>query len=218
MRRVRVRREGFTFLEIVVVVAILTILAGIAVPMGARTVIRAKREATRAEMQRISEALLAHFEVESGWPKGLQTLIDDGYIGGGFDATEAIQDEWGTPYVFEAKGSVATLRSLGADKVESKDDEILAIDARPTLRSITLDEMETIHVALRSYEIERGKGNLGDLPADWLGDEKLGVKGALDLLVEEGYLPGKAVYAADAWGVAYTYGGSPADFVTSGSL
>ena len=74
--------------------------------------------------------------------------------------------------------------------------------------------METIHTALRNYEAQRVGDGLPDLPTKWWRSKKP-LKSAMGLLIQQGYLPNSTRYAEDAWGDAYLYTGTPADFVTS---
>ncbi len=220
MRAISNSRDGFTMIEIIIVIAILTILAGAAVPMVAREITRARRNTTQTEMVVISEAVLGYLQDTESWPKDLKSLIKDGYVGGGFSTNDAITDAWGSLYSYSTKGDIATIESLGPDRKKGKDDPSLQVSAKPIRRKLTHDEMETIHNALRAYETARGNGEVGDLPAIWVPGKKgkKDEKGALEIVVSEGYLPSEKPYEKDAWGKTYTYAGSPSDRVVSPSL
>ncbi|HEX7888787.1 MAG TPA: type II secretion system protein [Ramlibacter sp.] len=81
------RARGFTLMELLVTVAILAILAGMAVPTVELAARRSKEQELRTELRRIREALdaykravddgrLAAAANESGYPKSLQALVD----------------------------------------------------------------------------------------------------------------------------------------------
>ncbi len=215
MSRERAAADGFTFIEIIVVVAVLMILAGMAVPMSGRIVSKNRYAVTETEMQRLSDALKASLSETGSWPSSLDELVDDGFIGGGFTPEEATTDAWGNAYQYSSSGETASLTSFGPDAGSGGGDDItLAVEGRPVLRSLTLDEMETIHVALRSHEIARGKGDAPDLPNYWLKKNKK-KDGAMEILVGEDLLPDDEKFEKDAWGNVYGYEGSPADEVTS---
>lgn len=204
---------GFTMLEVIVVVAIMVIVAGVAVPSSARLVTRTKTKATTTEMTAIGDALLDYVEENGSWPAALSVLTTAGYLGGGFSPAEALTDSWGMAYEYTSSRETSTLRSLGPDRRRNRKDLVLTVDARARMREVTRDEMETIHVALRSYEIARGRGDVPALPAAWAGPG-----GALEGLVAAGYLPDDPRFETDAWGDEYVFAGSPSDAVTSAGV
>ena len=71
-----VSKKGFTLIEIIIVLSILAILLGIAVPMVYRQVFRSWEQATQEEMENLKKAMV-------GDPKKIQDGVrtDFGYIG-----------------------------------------------------------------------------------------------------------------------------------------
>src|SRR3989338_3484547 len=69
-------RKGFTLVEVIVILAVLSILAAVAVPMALKIFERTAEDATREEMDNIKKALL-------GNPQKLQTSFrnDFGFLG-----------------------------------------------------------------------------------------------------------------------------------------
>ena len=81
------RRFGFTLIEMVVTVAIVSLLASVALPLAEVTAKRSKehelrlslreiRTALDAYKQAVEEGRVAHAAQESGYPESLQVLVD----------------------------------------------------------------------------------------------------------------------------------------------
>lgn len=123
------RQSGFTLIEILLVVVIIGILAGIALPKLSGHTRRAEITRARAEIENIGTAL-AQFEMDMGeFPKSLQELVaspgSDRWNGPYLPKGVPV-DPWKRPYVYANPGRHNTrsydLSSLGPDGVESADD------------------------------------------------------------------------------------------------
>jgi general secretion pathway protein G len=122
------RREAFTLIEVLLVVAILGILAGVVVVNFAGKQKGAMIKATRGSIANICLAIDT-YETDTGrFPPSLQSLIsNDGapnwngpYIRGGLP-----NDPWGTPFTYTAKGdSDYEVRSAGPDMAAGSADDI----------------------------------------------------------------------------------------------
>lgn len=98
-------RSGFTLAELLAVVAILAILAGVAIPtyitlIGGQRVKIAKSECKKfaSLMKSYAAAHLEDFPSTDGYPQmngGLEFLVDGGLL------TQLPPDPWGHPYSFE---------------------------------------------------------------------------------------------------------------------
>jgi len=137
----RRRRDGFTLLELLVVLVILGLLVGIAAPAAIRFLSKAKSDVARIQLQSISTSLdLFHIDL-GRYPteeEGLQALIRrpsglERWKGPYLNGSEIPKDPWERPYVYErpAGGGVAfRLLSLGADGVEGGEGENADIAAK----------------------------------------------------------------------------------------
>lgn len=110
------RRAGFTLLEILVVVLIITILATVVGVNVAQHPDKARVAAARTQIVTFKTALQMYRMDGGGYPtqdQGLGALcrrpesppVPDRYPEGGYmDATEVPPDPWGRPYVYLAPG------------------------------------------------------------------------------------------------------------------
>lgn len=89
-RRLGTRRWiGFTLIEIILSLAILGILAGIAIPLYAGYVDKAKMETAIADVRTISSAVTTFFANRNTYP---ESLAEVGYA--------TYRDPWGNPYQY----------------------------------------------------------------------------------------------------------------------
>jgi len=140
-RSCRRRRNGFTLLELLVVLVILGLLVGIAAPAAIKFLSKAKSDVAKIQLQSISTGLDL-FSVDVGrYPseeEGLQALISrppglDRWRGPYLNAKEVPKDPWDRPYVYErpaGAGGAIRLLSLGADGVEGGEGENADIPAK----------------------------------------------------------------------------------------
>ena len=95
--------KGFTLVELLIVVIILAVLSGIAIPSYMTLRNRARRSATENEMKNIATALeLYHAdnEVYPGTLGELEGAGGEGVAGGPYMATVPEDDAWGVAYVY----------------------------------------------------------------------------------------------------------------------
>ncbi|MFW6324281.1 MAG: type II secretion system major pseudopilin GspG [Desulfovibrionales bacterium] len=127
------RSRGFTLIEIMVVIIILGILAGLVVPRIVDEPDKARAVKAKLQISELATAL-KRYKIDNGtYPsteQGLQSLVEKPAIGRvpknypqkGY-ISKVPMDPWGTPYVYTSPGEHEgfDLSSLGADGEEGGD-------------------------------------------------------------------------------------------------
>jgi len=130
MERKRQKRKGFTLVELLVVIIILSLLAGFVAPKMLSRVGKAKKDLARPKMT-VIESAIERFGLDCGqYPDdsmGLDALLnppaglEEKWNGPYLKASQLI-DPWGNPYMYVAEGEINPgsfdLVSFGADGVE----------------------------------------------------------------------------------------------------
>jgi general secretion pathway protein G len=129
-RRLSRRRAGFTLIEILVVIAVISILAALVAPNVFRHVGTAKDAAAKSQMEMIGAALDAYRLDTGRYPstdQGLEALWSAPTVEprplnwrGPYLRKAVPNDPWGNPYLYESPTETArgySLFSLGADGV-----------------------------------------------------------------------------------------------------
>ncbi len=207
-------RGGFSLLELVIVISIMAILAGAAIPVARRAIDHAARKATLAELDAFSTATIAFFEDTGVLPENVRALTHSSgltgwtgpYLGAigkdlrtGVDSAEV--DGWSFAYRVELEGeSAVVITSPGVDgKFDFLEDFSVRVDVTSVRREKTLRLLKTLNMAVDQYN--EGYLLTDPLPANF--DELLGK------LVTRGLLPAKAPWAKDGWGTPFVV--TPAD-------
>lgn len=205
-------QAGFSLLEIIVVVAIMTVVAGAAVPLAATALAREARNQTRAELGMLASACLELARDTGQLPSAASALSTDngasGWSGPYISSLETDTrsqrpahevDGWSRAYRFQISGSQLAIDSAGTDGVFGNADDLgVRVDAAVVWREETLGELKVLNQAVLNYNAIYQSTD--PLPGDWAG--------ALSRLVVRGFLPSAAGYDQDAYGTAYT--GNPA--------
>jgi general secretion pathway protein G len=102
-------RKGFTLIELLIVITIIAILAGAAIPYVSDYIEDARLAKVRADLDEIKNALL-RYELDTGklWTNQDITELVGPYL------SKALSDPWGTPYKICASSSVVF--SYGPDR------------------------------------------------------------------------------------------------------
>jgi general secretion pathway protein G len=132
MRRRYQGQDGFTLIEMMVVILIIGLLALMIVPRLKGVADRAKRTKAQADISELKQALDRYYLDNGSYPttdQGLQALVTPptsgrvptNYEEGGY-IEKLPNDPWGQPYVYQSDGSSYVLKSYGPDGVQSQDD------------------------------------------------------------------------------------------------
>ena len=158
MRRTALRFNGFTLIEMTVVLAVLAILAAAITPMVLQQLVDAKVEATRQEAKLLCEAMLGRADSPGSfgffgdmgrWPVAFEELLRPApgtplfttatfrnvgmgwkgpYINAGASGDDVLKDAFGRPYRGASLGQVS---SAGPDGLFDTADDIVYPPARP---------------------------------------------------------------------------------------
>jgi general secretion pathway protein G len=117
--------EGFTLIEIMVVILILGLLATIVVQSLRGATEKAKRTKAEADIAELKTALDRYYLDNGNYPttdQGLQALVQkptDGPVPSDYEEGGYIEklplDPWGHPYFYQSDGGSYVLKSFGAD-------------------------------------------------------------------------------------------------------
>lgn len=201
-------RGGFSLLEIIVVVAILSILAGVAVPVAQKAMTSAARRATRAELEAISTAAREYFRDCNAVPAtvvalerrptgNVGTLWDGPYLTGAVtdsNGSSVALDAWLRSYRV-ASNTTFTVTSAGEGGTFGDTDDLsVTVDFTSVRREKTLDSLRVINQAITNYNATYQQTN--PLPANWTT--------AMNRLIQRGYLPAGTTYQKDGWNRNFT--------------
>ena len=134
---IRGYREGFTLIELMVVILIIGLLATIVVQNLRSATDKAKRVKAQADISQIKSALDRYYLDAGSYPstdQGLPALVSAPTSGndpkdwGGPYIERIPLDPWGHPYVYQSDGNEYLLKSYGADGVEGGEGKNADID------------------------------------------------------------------------------------------
>ena len=80
LRPCRDRQEGFSLLELIVVMAVLGILVAFALPAYQDATTRAREAVLKEDLQRMREALEQYLTDKGAYPEALEDLVEFGYL------------------------------------------------------------------------------------------------------------------------------------------
>lgn len=196
------KREGITLLEVIIVIIIVGIFAGILAPLATVTIRRAKIMNTKEKLDKLKDALLLYYEDNKEFPSDTNNDPDDlaqleastpKYIVSSEYSKDYAYDAWHIPfkYTYNVGAVSCTLRSFGPDRQENTADDIVYLVVGKEIwkqwRKITQDELRVINLAAEDYI---RAGNTIDIATT-----------SEDLA---SYLPDSS-YIYDLWGNPYYY-------------
>jgi len=124
MKQKKNKRKAFTLVELLVVIIILALLAGVVAPKFFGQIGRAKKDLARPKMVPIESAIGAYLLNTNEYPSSLEDLITcpsglENVWTGPYLSPKQLLDPWDNPYVYVPEGSFNPgsydLISLGAD-------------------------------------------------------------------------------------------------------
>jgi len=113
--------EGFTLLELMIVITIIAIIGGFAITRFTGTIDKTKVTAVKTDIGTFETALDAYYLNHNTYPateEGLQKLIDDDLLK---NKKDTLLDPWNNPYQYRYPGQYSKnpeIWSLGADGKE----------------------------------------------------------------------------------------------------
>ena len=121
------RNDGFTLIEILVVMAIIAMLAVMVAPNLFNQQAGAMRDVARTEISRL-EAVLDIYRLDVGeYPDSLEGLMEDdtdrASWNGPYLRRAVPRDPWDNEYVYESNGREFTLLSYGADGMSGGEED-----------------------------------------------------------------------------------------------
>ena len=128
---VRKAEQGFTLIEIMVVVDIIGLLVAVLIPNVTGKMNEARVASARVQIKNVEEALVAYSMKHGGkYPDSLDVLTEetedeDALLQGG------TEDPWGTPLQFEKRGKKRPkITSAGPDGEMGTEDDITNVESR----------------------------------------------------------------------------------------
>jgi len=122
--------EGYTLLELLVVLVILTLIIGVAAPAVLEQLGSSKEKTAEIEMRRLVTDLEFFFVDVGRFPtadEGLAALVSgtdiDGWDGPYVTNNTGLQDPWGTAYAYEISGNSITITTYGPDGASGGGDD-----------------------------------------------------------------------------------------------
>lgn len=124
-------RGGFTLLELLLVLAILVVIGGIALPNFLGAGQEAKVNATKVQLDALKQSINLYQVRMNKLPDALETLRDGPSDAAGKAKwvapiiTEIPPDAWENPLTFSVNGNTYEIRSAGMDGQLNTDDDIV---------------------------------------------------------------------------------------------
>jgi len=118
-----IKNKGFSLIELLIVILILAVLTGIAIPAYMLVTARAKESGVENEMMNIAKALELHNIDDQVYPDPgnyPDILEERNYM-----AYVPINDLWENEYIYDSNGNSYTLESHGMDGVDGGNNDIV---------------------------------------------------------------------------------------------
>ena len=117
------RASGFTLMEMMIVMALIVILAGIGLSVYGNSVTRAKEATLKEDLFRMRDAIDQYYADKNKYPSTLDELVSEKYMRGiPTDPFTNSADSWQTTMSEPAPGNTSTLET-GISNVKSGSDQ-----------------------------------------------------------------------------------------------
>lgn len=118
--------EGFSLVELLVVLAIIGLIAGLAVPQVLRYLASARVQTATTQIKNIENAIELYFLDNNGYPStsdGLAALEKapaqaKAWNGPYLKSAGSLTDPWQRPYLYKLEGGKVSISTLGRDGLE----------------------------------------------------------------------------------------------------
>jgi general secretion pathway protein G len=80
VRRVRGKQSGFTLVELLIVISLISILAAMGLVQYRNAVLSAKEATLRTDLFRMRDAIDQYYADKGKYPSGLDALVSEGYM------------------------------------------------------------------------------------------------------------------------------------------
>ncbi|HUU69787.1 MAG TPA: prepilin-type N-terminal cleavage/methylation domain-containing protein [Planctomycetota bacterium] len=232
------RRQGFTLLEMIVVLSIFALLTGIAIPVAGVALRIEETNSTRDRMADLSEGIRNFYHDTARFPITLDELITapkkvvgwaGRYVNQGFTDPKGsiFYDGWQNAFQYlNVDAYTKRLRSLGLNGSNdggTGDDIDLDVNVADLLRDVNNDILSEINTAISLYNrfyrlsSDTTSGDQADSGDDVIDVPLAGPwSNVLAMLAGAGLLSNSnGRYTADVWGNAFITGPDPVQYVTS---
>ncbi|NQT21241.1 MAG: type II secretion system protein GspG [Planctomycetes bacterium] len=167
----RLRRSGapqcsaFTLIEMVVVIGIMALMVGIAIPVVGASLRATEASETKNTMKALAEGIENFYQDTDIFPTVLEELVttkkkvtgwSGPYVNEGFSGSKdnIYYDAWQNLFQYQATTSTATVRSWGPNRKEEKgggDDIDFVVDVTSLLRSKNQKLLDEVNAAIQAY-------------------------------------------------------------------
>jgi general secretion pathway protein G len=125
---IKVRRNGFTIIELLIVMTLIIILASIGMTQYRSSVTRAEEAALKENLFRMRDAMDQFYADKNKWPADLAELVSEGYIRQVPEDITKSKETWQTSQAEPDAGNPAS--AGGIDNVHSGSDR-MSLDGSP---------------------------------------------------------------------------------------
>lgn len=126
------KRPGFTLIEIIIVLSIIGLLVGLALPQYKNSVVKAREAVLREDLFTMRKLIDQYYQDKAKYPASLQALMQDGYIRAiPVDPITRSSETWSEIYDTLSVGDDPNIEPPGIVDVKSGSNEKSPIEGTP---------------------------------------------------------------------------------------